>query len=130
MSPELFAAIGGLVTATGTVVAGILATRSKVKLDDIAKLQARAEALEAERDADRIAHVQETDEVRARHAVAVADRDREIETLRAWVRERDRTINKLDRLVLALRTYVARLTRRLVENDVELPAVPAGIDDD
>ena len=38
MSPELVAALAGLITATGAVITGIFATRSKVKLDDIAKL--------------------------------------------------------------------------------------------
>lgn len=59
ITPELIAALGGLATATGAVVTGILATRSKVKLGDLAKLTAQIDDLEEKLDAERDAREQD-----------------------------------------------------------------------
>lgn len=129
MSPELVASLGGLVVALGTLITGILATRSKVKLDDIAKLHARIEELEKDLANEKAARDRDADEARARHSRTIADYETELADLKERLRERDMQITALDRMVLKLRTYVARLRRKLVDNEIELPDEPEGMDD-
>lgn len=129
MSPELIASFGGLLAAIGALVTGILATRSKVKLDDIAKLHARIEELEKALAAEKIARDRDADQARAKHSQIIADYEAELRDVKERLRQRDQTISHLDRVVLALRTYVARLRSRIVDNEIELPAKPEGVDD-
>jgi uncharacterized coiled-coil protein SlyX len=129
VSPELVAAIGGLITAAGAVITGILATRSKVKLDDIATLHARIDELEADLAAEREARDRDAEQYRARHAAVIADHERELAELKERLHERDRTINHLDRVVLALRTYVARARKALLDSGITPPADIDGMND-
>ncbi|QFG08086.1 hypothetical protein SEA_PCORAL7_25 [Gordonia phage PCoral7] len=129
ISPDLLAALGGLTTAAGAVVTGVLATRSKVKLDDLAKLHARIQELEEDLAEEREARDRDADQHRARHAAVIADYEQELADLKERLRQRDRTITHLDRVVLALRTYVARLRHRLADNEIDLPDEPEGMND-
>lgn len=129
MSPELIASFGGLLAAIGALVTGVLATRSKVKLDDIAKLHARIEELEADLAKEREARDRDNDQARARHSQIIADYEAELAELKERLRQRDRTIGRLDHVVLALRTYVARARRKLVDNEIDPPAEVEGMND-
>lgn len=129
MSPELIAALAGLVTATGAVITGIFATRSKVKLDDMAKLHATIDELEADLAEEKAAREADDSMHRARHNRIIADYEERLDVLNERLRQRDQTINHLDRVVLALRTYVARARRALVAADVEVPEQVEGMDE-
>lgn len=129
MDPNLIASIGGLVTATGIVVTGFLSTRSKVKLDDIASLQAKLNSARDALDEERKARVEDRADMQARHDGEIASLERRVAMLTAQIEERDRAINHLDRVVLALRTYVARLLRVFAERDETPPARPEGLDE-
>lgn len=129
MSPELIAAMGGLLTATGAVITGILATRSRVKLDDIAKLHSKIAELEEDLEEEKAARESDGAAHRARHATVIADYEEQLAVLNERLRQRDQAINHLDRVVLALRTYVARARRALVAADVEVPAEVEGMNE-
>lgn len=129
MSPELIASFGGLLAAIGALVTGVLATRSKVKLDDIAKLHARIEELESDLVKEREARDRDIDQARAKHSQTIADYEAELAELKERLRQRDRTIGRLDHVVLALRTYVARARRKLVDNEIDPPAEVEGMND-
>ncbi|QIN93616.1 hypothetical protein SEA_DUMPSTERDUDE_28 [Gordonia phage DumpsterDude] len=129
MSPELIASFGGLLAAIGALVTGVLTTRSKVKLDDIAKLHARIEELEADLVKEREARDRDADQARAKHSRIIADYEAELAELKERLRQRDQTISHLDRVVLALRTYVARARRRLIDNEVDVPEEVEGMND-
>lgn len=129
MSPELIASFGGLLAAIGALVTGVLATRSKVKLDDIAKLHARIEELEADLSREKEARDRDADQYRATHSRIIADYEAELAELKERLRQRDRTIGRLDHVVLALRTYVARARRKLVDNEIDPPAEVEGMND-
>lgn len=129
MSPELIASFGGLLAAIGALVTGVLATRSKVKLDDIAKLHARIEELEADLVKEREARDRDNDQARAKHSQTIDDYEAELADLKERLRQRDRTIGRLDHVVLALRTYVARARRKLVDNEIDPPAEVEGMND-
>ncbi|WP_288337828.1 hypothetical protein [Gordonia hongkongensis] len=129
MSPELIASFGGLLAAIGALVTGVLATRSKVKLDDIAKLHARIEELEADLSKEKEARDRDADQYRAKHSRIIADYEAELAELKERLRQRDRTIGRLDHVVLALRTYVARARRKLVDHEIDPPAEVEGMND-
>lgn len=129
MSPELIASFGGLLAAIGALVTGVLATRSKVKLDDIAKLHARIEELEADLAKEKETRDRDADQYRAKHSRIIADYEAELAELKERLRQRDRTIGRLDHVVLALRTYVARARRKLVDNEIDPPAEVEGMND-
>lgn len=129
MSPELIAALAGLVTATGAVITGIFATRSKVKLDDMAKLHATIDELEADLAEEKAAREADDSMHRARHNRIIVDYEERLDVLNERLRQRDQTINHLDRVVLALRTYVARARRALVAAHVEVPEKVEGMDE-
>lgn len=129
MSPELIASFGGLAAAIGALITGILATRSKVKLDDIAKLHAKIEGLETDLDQEKKARDRDADTARARHSQTIADYEAELAELKERLRQRDQTIGHLDRVVLALRTYVARARRKLVDREIDLPEEVEGMND-
>lgn len=129
MNPDLIAAIGGVITATGLVLTGILGTRSKVKLDDIDRLndeldEARADLTKERQDrtADRVSQ-------QARHDTEIAHLEGRVATLTGQLDARDRTINKIDRLVLVMRTHIARLNRRIVDLGHEPPPRPPEMDE-
>lgn len=129
MSPELIASFGGLLAAIGALVTGVLATRSKVKLDDIAKLHKRIEELESDLVKEREARDRDNDQARAKHSQIIADYEAELAELKERLRQRDRTIGRLDHAVLALRTYVARARRKLVDHEIDPPAEVEGMND-
>ena len=129
MSPELIASFGGLLAAIGALVTGVLTTRSKVKLDDIAKLHVRIEELEADLAEEKVARDRDADQYRAKHSRIIADYEAELAELKERLRQRDQTIGHLDRVVLALRTYVARARRKLVDSEIDLPAEVEGMND-
>lgn len=129
MSPELIASFGGLLAAIGALVTGVLTTRSKVKLDDIAKLHARIEELEADLSREKEARDRDADQYRAKHSRIIADYEAELAELKERLRQRDRTIGRLDHVVLALRTYVARARRKLVDHEIDPPAEVEGMND-
>jgi len=129
VSPELIASFGGLLAAIGALVTGVLTTRSKVKLDDIAKLHARIEELEADLSREKEARDRDADQYRAKHSRIIADYEAELAELKERLRQRDRTIGRLDHVVLALRTYVARARRKLVDHEIDPPAEVEGMND-
>ncbi|EAS0269353.1 hypothetical protein E7939_21920 [Salmonella enterica] len=129
MSPELIASFGGLLAAIGALVTGVLTTRSKVKLDDIAKLHVRIEELEADLAEEKVARDRDADQYRAKHSRIIADYEAELADLKERLRQRDQTIGHLDRVVLALRTYVARARRKLVDSEIDPPAEVEGMND-
>ncbi|HEY9315778.1 hypothetical protein [Williamsia sp.] len=129
MSPELIASFGGLLAAIGALVTGVLATRSKVKLDDIAKLHAKIDELEADLVEEKTNRDRDADQYRAKHSQTIADYEAELARLKESLRQRDQTIGHLDRVVLALRTYVARARRKLIDHEVEIPAEVDGMNE-
>jgi len=129
MNPDLIAAIGGVITASGVVLTGILGTRSKVKLDDIDRLndeldEARVDLAKErqERAADRLSQ-------QARHDTEIAHLEGRVSTLTDQVEARNRTIDKIDRLVLVMRTHIARLNRKIVDLGHEPPPRPPEMDE-
>jgi predicted nucleic acid-binding Zn-ribbon protein len=129
VSPELIASFGGLLAAIGALITGVLATRSKVKLDDIAKLHAKIDELETDLTEEKKDRDRDADTARAKHSQTIADYEAELAKLKERLRQRDQTIGHLDRVILALRTYVARARRKLVDHELELPAPVDGMDD-
>ncbi|WP_207842616.1 hypothetical protein [Williamsia soli] len=129
MSPELIASFGGLLAAIGALITGVLATRSKVKLDDIAKLHAKIDDLEADLAEEKKARDRDADQYRAKHSQTIADYEAELAELKERLRQRDQTIGHLDRVILALRTYVARARRKLIDREIELPDEVEGMND-
>ena len=129
MNPELIASFGGLLAAIGALVTGVLATRSKVKLDDIARLHAKIDELEADLADEKAAREADDSMHRARHNRIIADYEERLDVLNDRLRQRDQTINHLDQVVLALRTYVARARRALVAAHVEVPEKVEGMDE-
>ncbi|WP_368681056.1 hypothetical protein R1X32_42840 [Rhodococcus opacus] len=111
----------GVLTALILAVAGAIATiigaLSKAKLDDKAELE---KDLTKARDA--------LAEAEAQHARDIARYEARVAELEDRLDARDRTINKLDRLVLALRGYIARLSRHIVDRGDEVPPRPVEID--
>lgn len=128
MDPNLLAAIGGVIIATGTVATGFLSTRTKVKLDDIASLQQKLNTANEKLDAERHARDEDRADLQARHDGEIASLERRVAMLTAQIEERDRAINHLDRIVLALRTYVARLLRVFADRDEVPPPRPVELD--
>lgn len=129
MSPELIASFGGLLAAIGALVTGVLATRSKVKLDDIAKLHAKIEELEADLGEEKRNRDLDADQYRAKHSQTIADYEAELTELRDRLRQRDQTIGRLDRVVQALRTYIARARRQMIDREIALPDEVEGMND-
>jgi peptidoglycan hydrolase CwlO-like protein len=111
----------GVLTALILAIAGAIATiigaLSKAKLDDKAELE---KDLTKAKDA--------LAEAEAQHARDIARYEARVAELEDRLDARDRTINKLDRLVLALRGYIARLSRHIVDRGDEVPQRPAEID--
>lgn len=129
VSPELIASFGGLLAAIGALITGVLATRSKVKLDDIAKLHAKIDELETDLDVEKKNRDRDADQYRVKHSQTIADYEAELAELKERLRQRDQTIGHLDRVILALRTYVARARRKLIDSEVDVPETVEGMDD-
>lgn len=129
VSPELIASFGGLLAAIGALITGVLATRSKVKLDDIAKLHAKIDELETDLDVEKKNRDRDADQYRVKHSQTIADYEAELAELKERLRQRDQTIGRLDRVILALRTYVARARRKLIDSEVDVPETVEGMDD-
>jgi predicted RNase H-like nuclease (RuvC/YqgF family) len=129
MNPDLIAAIGGVITASGLVLTGILGTRSKVKLDDIDRLNVELDEARDDLAKEREERVIDRASQKARHDAEIAHMEGRVETLTRQLDERDRTINKLDRLVLVMRTHVAKLSRKIVDLGDEPPTRPAEMDE-
>ena len=129
VSPELIASFGGLLAAIGALITGVLATRSKVKLDDIAKLHAKIDELETDLDEEKKNRDRDAEQYRAKHSQTIADSEAELAELKERLRQRDQTIGRLDRVILALRTYVARARRKLIDSGVDVPETVEGMDD-
>jgi chromosome segregation ATPase len=128
MDPNLLAAIGGVITASGVVATGFLSTRSKVKLDDIASLQTKLDTANEKLDTERKARSEDRADMQTRHDGEIASLERRVAMLTAQIEERDKAINRLDRVVLALRTYISRLLRVFADRDEEPPPRPAELD--
>lgn len=128
MDPNLLAAIGGVITATGVVATGFLSTRSKVKLDDIASLQAKLDDARTDLEEERKARSEERADKQARHDGEIASLERRVAMLTAQIEERDKTISHLDRVVFACRSYIARLLRVFADRDEVPPPRPAEMD--
>ena len=128
MDASQFAALGGVITAVGTIIIGVLATRSKVKLDDLATVTRQRDTAIAERNDERRLRAEDSKEAEDRHDAEIARKDRRIAELNAQIEERDRHINRLDRLVLAFRLWAGRLAHKLVDSGIELPDRPADLD--
>lgn len=118
------AALGGVVTGTGAIVVGFFATRSNVKMDDLAtvteqrdkEIAARAEEVKA-RAKDRI-------EMQSLHDEEIARKDRRIRELTEEVDAQRKAISTLDRLIFHLRTYISRLLRVFADRDETPPPRP------
>lgn len=111
MDPSLLAAVGGVITSIGAIVVGVLTTRKNNHLDDLAlAIRQRDEARENEDKAN----------ARTREVEAEANA-RLIEVVAG--------LTKQDRLVLVLRQYIARLSRLLIDHNIEVPARPPEMDE-
>ena len=118
------AALGGVVTGTGAIIVGFFATRSNVKMDDLAtvtkqrddEIAARAEEVKA-RAKDRI-------EMQSLHDEEIARKDRRIRELTDEVDEQRKAISTLDRIIFHLRTYISRLLRVFADRDETPPPRP------
>jgi C4-dicarboxylate-specific signal transduction histidine kinase len=139
VDPSLIAALSSLITAIGGTVGGILVTRSKVRIDDVAVLQRELDEAKADlerekqaRAADleraRTQHKTEIDELRARHDVDIRWHEGRVATLQEQLDARDRQITRLDRWVLAGRAYIAQLTRSVFDLGGTPPARPDDLD--
>lgn len=139
VDPSLIAAIGGLVTAIGAVVSGLIATRSKVKLDDVALLQRKLDEAEDDLEAERAARSADLDTARtqrnadldaqrARHDAEIARLEGRIAVLEDLLDARDKQITKLDRIVLAARGYIATLSRTIFDYGGTPPPRPNDLD--
>lgn len=123
------AALGGVITGTGTIIVGFLATRSNVKLDDLAtvtkqrddEIAARAEEVKA-RAKDRV-------DMQALHDAEIARKDRRIRELSSVIDEKDSELTQRDRIEFLLRTYVSRLLRVFADRDETPPPRPEGLDE-
>lgn len=127
--PTWLAALGGVITAITALVVGIMSTRSKVRLDDIATLKGRIDELKESLAAEQDARRRDNAEMQADHDRQIAVYEARIDELVRQVTARDGAITKLDRLVMALRTYVAQLRRNLIANEVEIPDEPEGMNE-
>ena len=127
--PTWLAALGGVITAITALVVGIMSTRSKVRLDEIATLKGRIDELKESLAAEQDARRRDNAEMQADHDRQIAVYEARIDELVRQVAERDRAITKLDRLVMHLRTYVAQLRRNLIANEVEIPDEPEGMNE-
>lgn len=127
--PTWLAALGGVITAITALVVGIMSTRSKVRLDDIATLKGRIDELKESLAAEQDARRRDNAEMQADHDRQIAVYEARIDELVRQVAARDGAITKLDRLVMALRTYVAQLRRNLIANEVEIPDEPEGMNE-
>lgn len=139
VDPSLIAAIGGLVTAIGAVVSGLIATRSKVKLDDVALLQRKLDEAEEDLEAERAARAADLDTARTqrnadldaqrdRHDAEIARLEGRIAVLEDLLDARDKQITKLDRIVLAARSYIATLSRTIFDYGGTPPPRPNDLD--
>ncbi|OZF40739.1 hypothetical protein CH296_00335 [Rhodococcus sp. 14-2496-1d] len=100
MDPSLLAAIGGVITSIGAIIVGVLTTRKNNHLDDLAlAIRQRDEARENEERAN----------------------ERVVEVVAQ--------LTKQDRLVLILRQYIARLSRLLIDRNIEVPVRPPEMDE-
>lgn len=128
MNPDLIAAIGGVITASGLVLTGILGTRSKVKLDDIDRLNVELDEARDDLVKERQERAADHESQKARHDAEIARMEGRVAALTQQLAERDRAIDKLDRLVLVMRTHVAKLSRKIVDLGDEPPARPVEMD--
>lgn len=139
VDPSLIAALSSLITAVGGTVGGILVTRSKVRLDDVAivqreldeakaDLEREKQARAADLDRARNQHKTELDELRARHDADIKWHEGRVATLQEQLDARDRQITRLDRWVLAGRAYIARLTRSVIDLGGTPPPRPTDLD--
>lgn len=122
------AALGGVVTGTGAIVVGFFATRSNVKMDDLATVTKQRDDEITARAAEVKARAKDRVEMQALHDEEIARKDRRIRELSIEMDERDRAITKADRLIYHLRAYVARLLRVFAERDETPPVRPAELD--
>ncbi|KIQ15343.1 hypothetical protein [Rhodococcus sp. MEB064] len=140
MDANQIVAIGGVITGLGTIYVGYIATRSKVKVDDVVTVQAKLdrtnEALEAEQAARRKDRVDMEADHRLDRAQADAEHEdrersmqRRIDMLSAQLDEALKALNKLDRILFHARTYIARLLRVFAERDETPPPRPEGLDE-
>ncbi|WP_331436428.1 hypothetical protein RND64_04385 [Gordonia sp. w5E2] len=118
-----------MITAITALIVGIMSTRSKVRLDDIATLKGRIDELKESLAAEQDARRRDNAEMQADHDRQIAVYEARIDELVRQVAERDRAITKLDRLVMHLRTYIARLRRNLIAHEVEIPDEPEGMNE-
>lgn len=129
MNTDQLAALGGLITAVGVIVTGVLSTRSKVKLDDIATMQRRLDQAEEKLEAEKAARAADSARAQTHHDAQIRVYEQEIASLTARLEERNDTITHLDGIILRLRTYVSRLRQRLLANNIDLPDEPPGMND-
>ncbi|OZE11899.1 hypothetical protein CH296_27900 [Rhodococcus sp. 14-2496-1d] len=139
MDASQISAFGGIITAVGTIIVGFLATRSNKKMDELASVQAKLDATDEELELEQAARRRDRAEMEAQHRIDRAqieaeheERERQllrrISTLQSQLDEATRTITKLDRIVFAARTYIARLRRVFAERDEVPPPQPAELD--
>lgn len=139
MDAAQIAAYGGIITGVGTIIIGFLATRSKVKLDDLATVQGKLVTANEDLDKEQAARRKDRVEMESQHRSDKAqieaeheERERQllgrIASLQEQVDAASRTITKLDKIVFAARTYIARLLRVFAERDETPPVRPADLD--
>jgi hypothetical protein len=132
-------AIGGLVAGVGSVLIGYLATRTKVRVSDVVVVQQKLDEANAALDEEQKARRRDRSEMEAEARVDRAqieaeheDRERGLQRrIDVLTAERDQalaTVTKLDRVVFAARTYIARLLRVFAERDETPPPRPAELD--
>ncbi|MGN7133371.1 hypothetical protein ACTHQY_08870 [Rhodococcoides corynebacterioides] len=117
-----------LIVAVAGGIATVLGAKSKTKLDALAQTMKERDEAREERDQAKADAVADRAELRARHDEEVARLNRRVAMLEEQVDIRDAELNAADRLVLALRKYVAKLVAALVGGGVGVPERPAEID--
>lgn len=129
MDASQLAALSGVITAIGTIIVGVLATRSKGKLDELGTAIKQRDEARADLEEEIGARSRERTEMQERHDAEIARKDSEIDRLNAKIDERSRRINKLDRMLAALYGYVARLVRMVIDLGGTPPPRPPEVDE-
>ncbi|WVX89097.1 membrane protein [Gordonia phage Hibiscus] len=117
-TPENIGVVTALIVAITTAIATIIGARSKAKIDSRAELEAELTIAKSRLTAAREEHADDVN----RYVVEIA-------SLEQRLAARDKTIHHMDERIVALVTWIARLRRRLVDHEIELPEKPAGLDD-
>ncbi|WP_322544409.1 hypothetical protein U2G91_15545 [Rhodococcoides fascians] len=118
------AALGGVVTGTGAIIVGFFATRSSVKMDDLATVTKQRDEEIAARAQEAKARAKDRVELQTAHDEEIARKDRRIRELTIQVDEQYEALALREKVEFALRAYITRLLRVFAERDETPPQRP------